>query len=69
MYLDEVQDLFDYWRKNPPIHEFAAAFAYAYLKWRPSLTVEEQWDQGAMNPEEFAAWVRATGGREASPGG
>ena len=39
-------------------------FALAHLiRWEPPLTIEEQWNQGAMGPADFFARFKKTGGR------
>lgn len=65
MTLSQVEDQFDYWRRNPPIHELVASF----MGFKPPLTIEEQWAQGAMGPADFLAWVEATEGKKVAPGG
>jgi hypothetical protein len=62
MTLSQVEEQWEYWRKHPPAHELIAMQA----GYKPPLTVEEQWRQGAMGPEDFAAWVEHTGGRKLS---
>lgn len=61
MTLPQVYELFQYWTRNPPVHELAAA----YLGWKAP---EESEAAKPMGPEEFAAWVKRTAGKEFGPG-
>jgi hypothetical protein len=38
LYLWEAEDLFDYWRQSPPIHELMAA----YVGYKPPATAAKQ---------------------------
>jgi hypothetical protein len=65
MTLSQVQNQFEYWRKHPPAHDLLAGF----VGYKAPLTIEEQWAQGVMGPEDFVAWVQSTDGKQVSPGG
>lgn len=64
MLLSQVKDQFEYWRKHPPTHELQAIA----VQFKPKLTVEEQWAQGAMGPKDFVGWVKHTDGKSMTPG-
>jgi hypothetical protein len=59
MTLPQVEELLAYWHEHPPVHFLVAA----YLGYEPPKTIEQQWAEGAMNPADFAAHSRVTGGR------
>ncbi|MDB5405675.1 MAG: hypothetical protein JWL84_587 [Rhodospirillales bacterium] len=63
MTFPQVGELFDYWRKSPPAHEMLAILTGAMTTWKPPKTAEEEIADGAMGPEEFAEWFKATGGK------
>ena len=67
MTLPEAQRLFAYWDRFPPPHEALAILLKCYTTWGPAETPEEsrerQWKQGAMNPAEFLAHYKRTGGK------
>ena len=55
----EVDELFDYWREFPPMHELMA-MSVGYEKPK---TLEERWAEGVMGPEDLVAWSKMTGGK------
>ena len=60
MTLPQAHRIFEYWRRvAPPTHRLMAG----WVGFEPQLTIEEQWAQGAMGPEDFAAYYQKTGGR------
>lgn len=65
MTYQDAMEIFEHWRKHPPSHRILAAVH----KIRPQLTVEEQWAEGAMGPEDFAMWVKMTDGKKLCPDG
>ena len=61
MTMPEVEDLFSYWQKQPPVHVLVAA----YLGYEAPKTIEEQRAEGAMDPMEFMEFFKRTQGRVA----
>lgn len=59
MTLPQVEDLFEYWKTNPPAHVLVAA----HMGYEPPKSIEQQWAEGAMNPADFFAHYQATGGK------
>ena len=59
MTLPQVDELFGYWAKHPPVHLLVAA----YLGWEAPKTLEQQWAEGAMGPADFLDHYRRTGGK------
>jgi hypothetical protein len=57
--LPQVYELYDYWEEWPPMHELLAG----YVGYERPLTLEEQYDRGAMGPAEFLHHYKATGGK------
>jgi hypothetical protein len=50
---------------HPPLHELFAS----YIGYEPPKTIEEQWREGAMAPDDFLRWANATGGQKLGPSG
>lgn len=59
MTLSQVLELFDYWRKFPPVHEVLKAVHGVEAQ----KTVEEQVADGAMGAADVIAMLDANGGK------
>lgn len=51
--------IFDYWRDWPPLNELKAM----EIGYKKPMTVEEQWEAGAMGPGDFLEHFKRTGGK------
>ena len=59
MTMDQVDELFAYWRESPPTHELIAL----ELGYEAPKTADQQIQEGAMGPEDFLAYSKKTGGK------
>lgn len=63
MTLHDYRRMRTYWRGHPPAHVALAAGAGGGYRLEPPKTIEQQWAEGAMGPEDFHLFTQATGGK------